>query len=209
MFGSLLIPFCRMICLVLQYIEYKFQNTSSCILKSVLSIFKLMLCCLENLFKLLSENAYIMCAIYGKSFCRSALDALNLIMRNCFLASAINTVTAVLFFAMKIATTLGIGSIAFLYFDCINYELHYQWMPIISVMCGAYFVADLVFDIYSIAVDTLFLCFCMNIYLEFVSIKINFLSFAVDDYERNDGSPGKPYFMPKDLMKIIGKQNKV
>ncbi len=29
----------------------------------------------------------------------------------------------------------------------------------------------------------------------------------VEDSERNDGSPEKPYFMSKELMRIIGKQN--
>lgn len=31
---------------------------------------------------------------------------------------------------------------------------------------------------------------------------------AVEDCERNDGSPDKPYYMSKDLMKIFGKKNK-
>ena len=30
----------------------------------------------------------------------------------------------------------------------------------------------------------------------------------MEDLERNDGSPEKPYFMGKDLMKILGKKNK-
>jgi len=30
----------------------------------------------------------------------------------------------------------------------------------------------------------------------------------VEDLEMNDGSPDKPYFMSKGLMKILGKKNK-
>lgn len=33
------------------------------------------------------------------------------------------------------------------------------------------------------------------------------LSIAVEDLERNDGSPEKPYYMSKDLRKILGKKN--
>lgn len=33
--------------------------------------------------------------------------------------------------------------------------------------------------------------------------------FSVEDVERNDGSPEKPYFMSKNLMKILGKKNKI
>ena len=47
-----------------------------------------MCCCrslfwlLENFLKYLNNNAYIMCAIHGKSFCRSAQDAFQLLLRN-------------------------------------------------------------------------------------------------------------------------------
>ena len=47
-------------------------------------------------------------------------------------------------------------------------------------------IADIFFGVYEMAVDTLFLCF-------------------LEDIERNDGSPEKPYFMSKDLRKILGK----
>lgn len=32
--------------------------------------------------------------------------------------------------------------------------------------------------------------------------------FLVEDCERNDGSPEKPYYMSKNLMKIFGRKNK-
>jgi len=31
----------------------------------------------------------------------------------------------------------------------------------------------------------------------------------VEDCERNDGSEEKPYYMPKELMSILGKKNKI
>ena len=59
----------------------------------------------------------------------------------------------------------------------------------------------------------------MNIssYIKFMShscaeskiIIIHSLSyFSVEDLEMNDGSPEKPYFMSKNMMKILGKKNK-
>lgn len=33
--------------------------------------------------------------------------------------------------------------------------------------------------------------------------------FTVEDSERNDGSAEKPFFMSKNLMRILGKQNDV
>lgn len=34
-----------------------------------------------------------------------------------------------------------------------------------------------------------------------------FVQISVEDCERNDGSEEKPYFMSKQLMKILGKKN--
>ncbi len=31
---------------------------------------------------------------------------------------------------------------------------------------------------------------------------------SVEDLEKHDGSPEKPYFMSKELMKLLGKENK-
>lgn len=31
---------------------------------------------------------------------------------------------------------------------------------------------------------------------------------SVEDLERHDGTPEKPYYMSKELMKILGKKNK-
>lgn len=64
-------------------------------------------------------------------------------------------------------------------------ELNYYFIPIIIVTLGTYFIADVFFDVYEMAVDTLFLCF-------------------LEDIERNDGSPEKPYYMSRDLKKILG-----
>ena len=64
-------------------------------------------------------------------------------------------------------------------------QLNYYFVPIIIITLATYFIADIFFGVYEMAVDTLFLCF-------------------LEDIERNDGSDEKPYFMSKDLRKILG-----
>ena len=44
--------------------------------------------------------------------------------------------------------------------------------------------------------------------LIFIKFVVLFLLYTVEDSERNDGSPEKPYYMSKPLRKIIGKKNK-
>jgi len=69
-------------------------------------------------------------------------------------------------------------------------ELNYPILPTIIITIGAYFLASCFFSVYEMAIDTLFLCF-------------------LEDSEKNDGSPEKPFFMSKRLMKILGKKNKI
>jgi len=63
------------------------------------------------------------------------------------------------------------------------------WLPTLIVFIGSYLIAMGFFNVYSMAVSTIFLCF-------------------LEDLERNDGTPEKPYFMDKSLMKLLGKKNK-
>lgn len=59
--------------------------------------------------------------------------------------------------------------------------MHYFAAPLIFVMIVAYFIAHCIFSVYEMVIDTLFLCFC-------------------EDYNKNDGSPGREYYAPPSLM---------
>ncbi|GLD70839.1 choline transporter-like protein 5-A, partial [Lates japonicus] len=65
-------------------------------------------------------------------------------------------------------------------------NLNYYWVPLLTVVIGAYLIAHGFFSVYAMCVDTLFLCFC-------------------DDLERNDGSSEKPFLMSPELHRILGK----
>jgi choline transporter-like protein 2/4/5 len=49
-------------------------------------------------------------------------------------------------------------------------SLNYFFMPVIFIVVGSFFITSSFFTVYSMAVDTLFLCF-------------------LEDLERNDGTP--------------------
>ena len=57
-------------------------------------------------------------------------------------------------------------------------HLNYSFTPIICIAIGTYFITTSFFNVYSMAVDTLFLCF-------------------LQDLKQNDGTPQRPYFMSK------------
>uniref|UniRef100_A0A8C8D3Z6 Choline transporter-like protein n=1 Tax=Oncorhynchus tshawytscha TaxID=74940 RepID=A0A8C8D3Z6_ONCTS len=154
--------------------------------------------CLEKFIKFLNRNAYIMIAVYGKNFCVSAKNAFMLLMRNIVRVVVLDKVTDLLLFFGKMLVVGGVGVLAFFFFSGrirlpgSNFRtemLNYYWMPIIVVVVGAYLIAHGFFSVYSMCVDTLFLCF-------------------LEDLERHDGTMQKPYYMSKNLMKILNKKNR-
>ncbi|XP_017039014.1 choline transporter-like 2 [Drosophila ficusphila] len=189
-FGSLILAIVRLIRLVLEYIHEKLKKYDNAVTRAILCCMRCFFWLLETFLKFLNRNAYIMCAIHGKNFCSSAADSFNLIMRNFLRVVTLDQVTDFLFFLSKLLLTAGAGVSTF-YFLSNNPEiiqLHYNAVPTTVVVIAAFLITSVFFGVYSTAVDTLFLCF-------------------LEDCERNDGSPEKPFFMSKQLMKILGKKN--
>ncbi|KAF2898519.1 hypothetical protein ILUMI_07651 [Ignelater luminosus] len=193
-FGALIIAICRMIRVMLEYIDSKLKKFDNPFTKVMMCCCKCFFWCLENFIKFINRNAYIMCAIHGKNFCVSAKDAFGLLMRNVVRVLVLDKVTDFLIFLSKILVTAGVTCIAYAAFvtdivDIKQSELNYNLVPVIIICIGTFFIASVFFSVFTMAVDTLFLCF-------------------LEDSERNDGSSEKPYYMSRDLMKILGKKNK-
>jgi len=137
-----------------------------------------------------------MIAIYGKNFCTSARTAFMLILKNIVRVFVLDQVTDFLLFIGKLVVIGGVGVLSFFFFSgqipgLTDYvpTTNYYFIPVIVVILGTYAIACAFFSVYEMAVDTIFLCF-------------------LEDCERNDGSREKPYYMSKELMKILGKKNK-
>ncbi|XP_014678248.1 PREDICTED: choline transporter-like protein 2, partial [Priapulus caudatus] len=137
-------------------------------------------------------------AIYGKNFCTSAKEAFSLLMRNIVRVVVLDNVTDFLLFLSKLMVVGAVGVVSFYFFSggLSSYvgdyvpQLNYYFAPVIAIVIGSYVITSGFFNVYSMAVDTLFLCF-------------------LEDSERNNGSIECPYYMSKDLMHIVGKSNKV
>ena len=72
----------RVIRVILEYIDQKVKKFDNPLSRCVMCFCKCFFWCLENFLKFVNKNAYIMCAVHGKNFCRSANDAFSLLMRN-------------------------------------------------------------------------------------------------------------------------------
>lgn len=200
-FGSLIIAIIKMIRLALQYIQDKLEEkgADNPVVKAILCLCKCCFWCLEKFMKFINRNAYIFTAIYGSNFCKSAKEAFSLIIRNMVRVAVLDKVTDFLLFLGKLVITSVVAISSFWYFsgglsqqvplDLAEPKLNYYFVPVIIITIGAYFIASCFFSVYAMAVDTLFLCFLV-------------------DLEKNDGSKEKPYFMSKKLMSILNLKQK-
>ncbi|XP_016373983.1 choline transporter-like protein 2 [Sinocyclocheilus rhinocerous] len=190
-FGSLILAIVQVIRVILEYLDQKLKGAQNKCAKFLLSCLKCCFWCLEKCIKFLNRNAYIMVAIYGKNFCTSAKDAFFLLMRNIVRVAVLDKVTDFLLFLGKLLVVGIVGICSFFFFtgkikivEDAAPSLNYYWVPILTVVFGAYLIAHGFFSVYAMCVDTLFLCFC-------------------EDLERNDGSSDKPFFMSAELHQIL------
>ena len=108
----------------------------------------------------------------------------------------LNNVVAFLLFLGQVVIVVGVGCLAYFIFsgdipavkDDIP-TLNYLFTPIVVIVIGSWFIAHSFFGTYAMAVDTIFLCF-------------------LEDMERNDGTPARPYYMSRGLQKVVGKMQK-
>ncbi|XP_062860339.1 choline transporter-like protein 4 [Trichomycterus rosablanca] len=197
-FGALILTIVQIVRIILEYIDHKCKEAQNPCTRFLMCCLKCCFYCLEKFIKFLNRNAYIMIAVYGKNFCVSAKNAFCLLMRNIVRVVVLDKVTDLLLFFGKLLVVGGVGVLAFYFFSggiqipnlaFKASSLNYYWMPIMVVVFGSYMIAHAFFSVYIMCVDTLFLCF-------------------LEDLERNDGSTEKPYYMSKNLMKILNKKNK-
>mmetsp|Transcript_19037 Transcript_19037/g.31987 ORF Transcript_19037/g.31987 Transcript_19037/m.31987 type:complete len:792 (+) Transcript_19037:213-2588(+) len=167
--GSFLVAVIQFIRLVLEYIDRKTKNMQEAnpIYKYLMCIVKCCMWYLEKIMKFINRNAYIMVAIKGKNFCKSAITAVALLVENVLRLAAVNIVGDSLIFLGKLMVMLGAGVIAFLMTDLDIYTdpaektyLSSPLMPIILSCLIAFFIADIFFQVYEMAVDTILLSFC-------------------------------------------------
>ncbi|XP_030272740.1 choline transporter-like protein 2 isoform X2 [Sparus aurata] len=196
-FGSLILSLVQVIRVFLEYLDHKLKGAQNKFAKFLLSCMKCCFWCLEKCIKFLNRNAYIMIAIYGKSFCPSARDAFFLLMRNIVRVAVLDKVTDFLLFLGKLLIVGIVGIFSFFFFsgrikavEEAAPSLNYYWVPILTLVVGSYLIAHGFFSVYAMCVDTLFLCFC-------------------EDLERNDGSSERPYFMSPELHEILSKTKRV
>uniref|UniRef100_A0AAY5L8C1 Choline transporter-like protein n=1 Tax=Esox lucius TaxID=8010 RepID=A0AAY5L8C1_ESOLU len=194
-FGAVALSCFQLLRLLLEYLDHKTQGSQGYVGRFLATCLRCCFWCLDYFLKYLNRNAYVMIAIYGENFGVSAKNAYSLLMRNIERVVLLDRMTEVFFFFAKLLIVGAVGVLAFFFFtgqipltsDTLQAKtLNYHWMPVLTVTVGAYFISQAFFSVYSMCADTLFICF-------------------LEDLERNDGTVQKPYYMSRNLMKILSK----
>uniref|UniRef100_A0A8C2DBL0 Choline transporter-like protein n=1 Tax=Cyprinus carpio TaxID=7962 RepID=A0A8C2DBL0_CYPCA len=185
-FGALILSIVQFIRIILEYLDHKMKGAHNAFTRFLLCCLKCCFWCLERFIKFMNRNAYIMISIYGKNFCGSARDAFFLLMRNVMRVAVLDKVTDFLLFLGKllISGSVGESTVSSVTYRQGNIKTNRVW----TVIFGSYMIAHGFFNVYAMCVDTLFLCFLL-------------------DLEKNDGSVSRPYYMASSLRAILNKKN--
>lgn len=181
----------KIIRVILEYFEKKTAEKTGKVARCLFCCCRCCLFCLEKFLKFLNRNAYIITAIYGTGFLTSARRAFKIIISNPLRLLVIDKVCDFLLFLGKICITAGIGILAFFFFtgrislvkDHVP-ELHYYFVPLLLILIGTYIIATCFFSVYSMAVDTLFIC-------------------ALEDLRLRDKNPNHELMMPKGMRRVF------
>lgn len=187
LFGSLLIAIIQFIRAVVLYLEHKFLNRwkNNATIKCALCMLNCCLACIERVIKIVSQNAFVVCCIKDINFCRSAVDAIKLIVSNALRMGTVSFISTAVIVMMKLII-VGVDVII-----CWNLlklpqlthgaTIRSGLFPVMAVLVISYFIAALFLSVYEYCVDAILMCF------------------FVDEEDYN----GK--FLPPDLAKLLNK----
>jgi len=186
-FGSFLIATIRYVRIVIEFIDNRLRRKNNNgdannPARSVACFFRIFFWLLDRFLKYIDRNAYIIMSMYGEGYLASAKRAVGLLYENSTRAIVLDYVT---YFVLLVSRLLITGIAGYVTAqDKFTAGLHYRWLPILLVVLGTYFISKGLFSVYSMAVDTLFICFLI-------------------DTKNNDGSIERPFFMSRELRKIV------
>ena len=191
--GSLLIAIVEFIRIVLYQVQRKVQQSNVKVLQYLVACLQCCMKCVSMIVKFINRNAYIIVAITGKSFFASASHATGLMLKNAVRLAAVDFVSSFVLLLSKlfVSAICGIGAYIYLTSASGSYiGVVYPQVTVALVVLGAFMIASAFFSVYEMAIDTIFLSF-------------------LEDLDRNDGSPDRPYYMPDALAHLMGVDNSI
>ncbi|KAI9204340.1 plasma-membrane choline transporter-domain-containing protein [Polychytrium aggregatum] len=189
--GSLLIALVQILRCLTFYLQKTAKTAHNQAANYILACLQCVLLTIQKILQFINKRAYIHIAVWGDSFCKAAGSAMGLLIRNALRTAAIGFVTEFVLFLSAAAVSVGTGFLAYVVLSWQSANIHVNFLltPVIFIGVEALVVALLFLSVYSTGITTIFMCF-------------------LEDAERNDGTPERPYYMSSELKRITGHKNK-
>lgn len=160
-YGSLIIAIIKTIRAVISYIQKKAKKSGNAILQYILCMIQCCMWCLEKIMKFINKHAYIITAIYGYSFCKSARKAFFLLLRNILRVAAVNMISSVLLFLGKLFVPI---TSTFLCYLAIAYgapdsEVSGIIAPLFVTFLLSYWISSMFMEIFGMGIETILFCY--------------------------------------------------
>lgn len=188
-FGAFIVAVIQIIRIILLIVEKKMSEAlkKNDAVRGLMAALHCIMACLERAMKFINKNAYIMTAIEGSNFLSSAQRALALLISNALTVGAITIISEYVMIFGKLLIT---GITTLIVFGILKGKngsddgdtLRSGVLILFCCAIVAYFIAALFVNIFSVCIDTILLCYCVD----------------------KEGSA--PHYFPSDLEKHIDKE---
>ncbi len=170
-FGAFIMAILQFIRFILDFLDRKMRDlqASNCFTECCLCWVKCCVWCLEQIVAFINRNAYIMIGVKGGNYCSSVIGAMKIIISNALRLVVVNFAADIVLFLGKVTVAASCGLVAFglaglpYYSDAKNHPSTYLSSPVFPVALTiiiAFFVADIFFSVYEMAINTILLQFC-------------------------------------------------
>lgn len=160
-FGS--IAFGSLILAIAQFINFLLNQTKRVNFKNRLFVclISAVQCCLGiviRFIKFINRYSYIHIAMHGENFCTSARNVTEIVASNLFSATVVNLLGDFVLFVGKMMGTVVCAMFAL----GITHSLHREisGVTVAVVVIGSYIIFSFFANVISVAVDTVFVCYC-------------------------------------------------
>lgn len=166
-FGALLLAIVQFLQMMVEVVkrQAEAQGQSNKCFEYVIKCLECFLACVECIVKFINTQAYIQIAIRGKNFCYAAKDGFELAWSNALRYTVVGGVGAIIMFLGKLmiaALTAGGFYLLITYVSSIRQNYLQPFYQVILTGIMGYIVAALFMSVYTVAMDTLLVCFIVD-----------------------------------------------
>jgi len=190
--GSLIVAIIQVMRIILTAFEYRMKEAAekSETLRFIMCCAQCCLAYLERVVKFINKNAYIVCAMTGENFIRSAKHALSLLVDNALSVGAVSIIGEYVMLFGKLFITAASTAVCYAIMtntkkgrEAVEDSRAGFFLMLAVVAVLSYFVAAVFINVFGVCIDTVLLSYCY-------------------DLEQHNGAD-KPYFFPDDLAKHV------